>query len=242
MVTDEEIPREHVLRYRRVVHLSHVLAPGMPEWPGDPALRFEPVATLGTHGYALRGLAIGEHSGTHVNAPISLHVGGAAIDAYPAAALVAPAVLIDVSAAAARDADHRLSIDEIAAWEATHGAVPADAVVLLRSGWAARWNEPARFLNVGADGRLHFPGFSLAAAAFLLDQRGVAGLGIDTHGVDGGDAEAFAVNTRVLERPRLLLENLANLEQLPAVGATIVVGALRLAGGTGSPAAVLAFV
>jgi kynurenine formamidase len=241
-VKDEEIPREHVLRYRRVVHLSHVLAPAMPQWPGDPRLTFEPVASLATQGYALRRLAIGEHSGTHVNAPISFHAGGASIDAYPAAALVAPAVLIDVSAAAARDADHRLSVDEVTAWEAAHGGVPAGAVVLLRSGWAARWNEPARFLNAGNDGRLHFPGFSLAAADLLLDQRGAAGLGVDTHGVDGGDADGFAVNARVLERPRLLLENLANLEQLPAVGATIVVGALRLAGGTGSPAAVLAFV
>lgn len=239
---DEAIPRHHLLRYQRVVHLSHVLAPGMPEWPGDPPLAFEPVAELATHGYRLRGLAIGEHSGTHANAPASFHAGGATIDAYSAADLIAPAVVIDVAAAAARDPDHRLDVAQITAWEARHGSVPAGALVLVHSGWAARWGEPARFLNRGADGRLHFPGVSRDAAALLLDARGAAGLGIDTHGIDGGDADAFTVNAAVLARPRLLLENLANLDQLPPVGATVIVGVLRLAGGTGSPAAVLALV
>lgn len=238
----EELAQERVIRYRRVVHLSHVLEPDMPQWPGDPRLTLEPVADLVAHGYALRRLSLGEHSGTHCNAPLSFHADGAAIDAYPAAGLVAPAVVVDVAAAAARDADHRLSLAELTAWEAAHGAVPAGALVLLHSGWAARWSEPDRFLNPGADGRMHFPGYSLAAAAWLLERRRVAGLGIDTHGVDGGDATGFAVNALVLEQPRLLLENLANLERLPPVGATVVAGPLRLAGGTGSPAAVLAFV
>lgn len=229
------------IQYRRVIHLSHVLAPAMPQWPGDPPLQLDPVATLATHGYALRRLTVGEHSGTHANAPSSFHASGVAIDAYPAEALVAPAVVIDVSAAAARDADHRLGLAELAGWEARHGRVPAGAVVLVHSGWAARWDDPRRFLNAGADGRMHFPGVSLAAAEWLVAERGVAGLGIDTHGIDGGDAEMFTVNAHVLERPRLLLENLANLDQLPATGATIVVGVLRLHAGTGSPAAVLAF-
>lgn len=237
----EEIePR--VIRYRRVLHLSHALAPGMPEWPGDPPLALDPVADLATHGYALRRLTVGEHSGTHANAPASFHAGGAAIDAYPAESLVAPAVVIDVSAAAARDADHRLSVDAVGAWERRHGPVPAGAVVLVHSGWGRRWAEPSRFLNRDSDGRMHFPGVSPAAADLLLAARRVAGLGIDTHGIDGGDARELAVNARVLERPRLLLENLANLDQLPPLGTTIVVGILRLRGGTGSPAGVLALV
>ena len=170
------------------------------------------------------------------------HAGGAPIDAYPAESLVRPAAVIDIIAAAARDADHRLTVDEIAAWESAHGPIVAGALVLVHSGWASRWGDPARFLNRGAAGRLHFPGVSLAAAEWLLGERGVSGIGIDTHGIDGGDAETFAVNARVLEQPRLVLENLANLDRLPPTGATIVVGVLRLRGGTGSPAAVLALV
>lgn len=235
-------PGEQIIRYRRVVHLSHVLAPGMPEWPGDPPLALETVASLAADGYALRRVCIGEHSGTHANAPGSFHADGATIDAFPAPMLVAPAVVIDVSAAAAGDADYRFDVADLAAWESAHGPVPAGSVVLVHSGWAARWSEPAQFLNLGADGRMHFPGVSLAAAERLLEGCGVAGLGIDTHGIDGGDATSFAVNARALDRPRLLLECLANLDQLPPTGATVVVGVLRLRGGTGSPAAVLGLV
>jgi kynurenine formamidase len=235
-------PSPRAIRYSRVVHLSHVLAPGMPEWPGDPPLAFDRVAAIPADGYALRRLTIGEHSGTHANAPSSFHAAGAAIVAYPAEALVRPAAVIDISAAAARDADHRLTVDEIAAWESAHGPIGAGALVLVHSGWASRWGDPARFLNRGADGRMHFPGVSLAAAERLLADRAVSGIGIDTHGLDGGDAETFTVNARVLDQPRLVLENLANLEQLPPTGATIIVGVLRLRGGTGSPAAVLALV
>src|SRR5512143_1554494 len=210
-----EAAEPQVVRYQRVIHLSHVLGPGMPEWPGDPPLAFASVAALATHGYALRQVTIGEHSGTHVNAPSSFHADGAAIDAYPAEMLVVPAVVIDVSVAAAADADHRLTVDEVIAWERRFGPVPAGAAVLVHSGWGRRWGDPVRFLNDGADGRMHFPGVSLAAAELLIAGRGAVGLGIDTHGIDGGDAGAFAVNARVLERPRLLLENLANLDQLP---------------------------
>ena len=235
-------PGEHVIRYQRVVHLSHVLAPGMPEWPDDPRLAFETVATIGGEGYALRRLSMGEHSGTHANAPVSFHAGGAAIDAYPAEALVMPAVVIDIAARAAADADHRLDVVDLTAWEAAHGGVPAGTAVLVHSGWASRWGDPQRFLNAGADGRMHFPGVSPAAAEVLLAGRGVAGLGIDTHGIDGGDATAFPINARVLDRPRVLLECLANLDQVPPTGATIVVGVLRLRDGTGSPAAVLGLI
>jgi kynurenine formamidase len=237
-----EAAAPRVVRYQRVIHLSHVLEPGMPEWPGDPPLAFFSVASLPTHGYTLRRLTIGEHSGTHANAPSSFYPDGAAIDAYPAEMLVVPAVVIDVVAAAAADPDHRLTVDEVIAWERRFGPVPAGAAVLVHSGWGDRWGDPSRFMNAGDDGRMHFPGVSLAAAGLLIETRGAAGLGIDTHGIDGGDAADFTVNARVLDRPRLLLENLANLDRLPPTGATIVVGVLRLRGGSGSPAAVLALV
>jgi kynurenine formamidase len=214
----------------------------MPQWPGDPPLQFDTVAERATHGYYLRRLMIGEHSATHVNAPLSFHAGGAAIDTYAAQSLVAPAVVLDVRAAAARDPDYRASPADLSAWEGAHGRVPAGSVVLLHTGWAARWNDAAAFLNPDANGRLHFPGFSRELADVLVVEREVAGIGIDTHGVDGGLDQQFTVNARVLERSRLVLENLANLDQLPTGGATLVIGALRLKDGSGSPAAVLALV
>jgi kynurenine formamidase len=228
--------------YSHVVHLSHVIAPDMPQWPGDPPLEIATVAERSVHGYYLRRVVIGEHSATHVNAPVSFCAGGAAIHATSADALVAPAVVLDARVQAAADADYLASPDDLAAWEHVHGQVPAGSIVLLHTGWAARWSEPTAFFNLGADGCMHFPGFSPELADTLVDQRHVAGIGIDTHGVDGGRDHRFTVNTRVLHSARLVVENLAHLDRLPPTGATLMIGVLRLRDGSGSPAAVLALV
>ena len=232
----------HTIAYRRVVHLSHLIDVDMPQWPGDPPLELATVAERATHGYFARRLTIGEHGATHLNAPSSFHAGGDGIDAYQAAELVVPAVVFDVRTAASADADFLAAASDLTAWERVHGTVPDGSVVLLHTGWASRWADAAGFLNADADEVLHFPGFSPGLARVLIEERRVAGIGIDTHGVDGGRDQRFAVNALVLERRRLVLENLANLDQLPATGATLVIGLLRLRSGSGSPAAVLAFV
>jgi len=112
--------------------------------------------------------------------------------------------------------------------------------VLLFTGWQSNWSDKAAFLNQDASGGLHFPGFGSEATQFLLLKRQIAGLGIDTHGVDSGQDTTFATNRLILEQPRIVLENLTNLDQLPAIGTTLVIGVLRLLGGSGSPVAVLA--
>src|SRR5262245_56394660 len=127
---------ESTLKYSRIVHLSHVIAPGMPEWPGDPALHLETVADLSTHGYRLRQVAIGEHSATHVNAAATFAADGAGIDELAAERLVRSAVVIDCRAAAARDADYLLSCQDIESWERVRGRIPAGALVAVNSGWA----------------------------------------------------------------------------------------------------------
>jgi kynurenine formamidase len=232
----------YTITFSRVIHLSHVIAPGMPQWPGDPPLAIGTTADLAAHGYRLRRVAIGEHSATHLNAPASFHADGAGVDAYPAEALVVAAVCIDARRVAEADADYRLSPAGLAAWEASHGPVPAGALVILHTGWGERWADPRAFFNADAGGGMHFPGFSAAVVEVLIEQRKIGGIGIDTHGVDGGTDTTFAVNRRVLSTTRLVLENLANLEEMPTTGATVVVGPLRLKNGTGSPAAVLALV
>lgn len=164
------------------------------------------------------------------------------IDAYAPESLVVPAVVIDVRAQAAADPDHAVSLDDIAAWEAEHGPVPAGSVVIAYTGWQAKWTDPAAFFNEDVDGGMHFPGFAGETTAFLLSERGIAGVGIDTHGVDPGQDEEYATNTQVLAGNGIVLENLTNLDQLPATGTTIVIGILRLYEGSGTPVSVLAFV
>ena len=235
----------NALRYSRLVSLSHPIHPAIPQWPGDPPVEFARVADLETDGYRLRRFAMGEHSGTHANAPAAFQPGGVGIDAYPPESWIAPAVVIDVRRQTDANPDYALPVADILAWEREHGAIPAASVVLLCTGWANQWDKAAAYLGMSEPGaatdRRHFPGFSRAAARWLLTERRIGGIGIDSPGVDGGWDTSFAVNRLLLEQPRIVLENLAGLQPLPPTGSTLVIGVLPLVGGSGAPASVLAF-
>ena len=227
--------------YSRVLSLSREIHIEAPAWPGDSQVEFQTVSTLATQGYFSRRFAMGEHSGTHLNAPNSFHASGESVDQYRGDSLVVPAVVIDVPEKVKANPDYALTVDELIQWEARNGFVAAGSVVLLQTGWQDRWNSAEQYLGAGTDGRLHFPGFGAEAVRILLDDRGAAGIGIDTPGVEPGIDADFTVNRVALEQRRIVLENLWNLDQLPATGTTLVIGILLLRGGTGSPASVLAF-
>jgi kynurenine formamidase len=230
------------ITFSRVVDLSHPIDQNIPRWPGDPPVEFQTVARLDRDGYFLRRFSMGEHSGTHINSPASFHPGGADLSDLPAHQLVVPAAVIDVREQTAGNRDYVLTLEDLLAWERGNGMIPPGHLVLLYTGWQEQWRRAAAFLGQDAAGTLHFPGFGVAAVRFLLEERGIAGIGIDTHGVDPGADDTFAVNRLVLASPRLVLENLTNLDQLPPLGATLVIGILRLKGGSGSPVSVLALV
>lgn len=230
---------EKTITYRRVVDLSHPVSPDIPVWPGDPPVNFSVAADPSDQGYFLRRFSMGEHSGTHLASPSAYYADGIDPDGIPAESLVAPAAVIDARGQPSLDPDYTLSAGDIADWERTNGPIEPNTLVLLSTGWSRFWSQPARFFNTD-DGAMHTPGFSLEAARFLLEWREVAGLGIDTHGIDAGADTGLSVSRLVLARPALVLECLNNLDLLPPTGATIIVGRLRLVGGSGSPASVLA--
>jgi kynurenine formamidase len=232
----------NTITYRRVIDLSRVIHPNIPRWPGDPPVEFETVARIADQGYYLRRFSLGEHTGTHINAPSSFDPGGISIDRYCARSLIAPAIVLDLADRSQGDADYLLTVEDVLAWERRFGPVPPGCLALLYSRWQEKWDAPRDFLDLDARGRGHFPGFGIEAARFLVDQRRIGGIGIDTHGVDGGRDRTFAVNRLLLDQPRIVLENLANLERLPPTGSTLAIGMLRLEGGSGSPASVLALV
>ena len=233
---------EKTITYRRVVDLSHSVSPDIPVWPGDPAVDFQAVSGLRDKGYFLRRFSMGEHSGTHLASSSAYYDDGIDPDGIPPESLVAPAAVIDARGPASLDPDYTLSAGDVADWERTNGPIDPNTMVLLNTGWARFWDLPARFINIANDGAMHTPGFSLEAARFLLEWRQVAGLGIDTHGIDAGADTGLSVSRLVLARSALVLECLNNLDLLPPAGATVVVGRLRLVGGSGSPAAVLALI
>lgn len=239
---DEKPDSSNPLGVSKVVGLSHPISEDIPLWPGDPKVRFKEVANFKDDGYFLREFSIGEHSATHMNAPNSFHANGAGMDAYKDEDLIKPAVVIDVREQAAADPDYALTRDDLQAWEDENGEVPAGSVVLLDTGWAEKWDDPKSFFGFDGKGNMHFPGFAGETTRFLLDERDIAGVGIDTHGVDPSLDETYATNTEVLKENRIVLENLTHLDQLPATGSTIVIGALRLKGGSGTPVEVFGLV
>lgn len=230
------------IAYSRVIHLSHIIDSDIPQWPGDPSVEFTTVAQLPDDGYYLRRFSLGEHSATHINAPNSFYQSGIGIDQYPAESLIVPAVVIDIQAAAAVNADYQLTVNDILAWEAKHGEIPIGNVILLHTGWQNKWSDKNAFFNQDAQGIMHFPGFGSEATKFLLDERQIAGVGIDTHGVDSGQDSNFITNRLILAQQGIVLENLTNLDQLPAKGSNLAIAILRLRGGSGSPVGVLALV
>ena len=232
---------EKFIAYRRVVDLSHPITPDIPLWPGDPAVEFHDVSHPAQHGYFLRRFAMGEHTGTHLVSPATYYDDGIDPDGVTPESLVLSAVVIDTSHRASLDPDYTLSTSDVAAWERRHGPIEQNTLVLLNTGWSRFWDQSKRFINIDAHGVMHTPGFGLEAARFLLDWRQAAGLGIDTHGIDPGTDSGLAVGRLTLARSALVLECLNNLNLLPPTGATVVVGRLRLVGGSGSPASVLAF-
>jgi kynurenine formamidase len=234
---------EQSIVYTHVVDLSHRITQTIPLWPGDPHVVFDVVATWEKSGYYLRKFTIGEHSATHMNAPNSFIAGNTqAITSYPAEQRVVPAVVIDIRDQAAANPDYQLTKQDVLDWEAQNGQIAPGSFVILFTGWEDKWDHPKAFINQDADGNLHFPGFAGGTTKWLLSDRQISGVGIDTHGVDPGLDTRYRTNTQIAEAHKIAIECMANLDRLPPTGATLVLGPLRLQGGSGSPLSVMAFV
>jgi kynurenine formamidase len=225
----------------RVVDLTQPLDADLVMWPGAPQPVLQTVGTIAHDGFYNRLVTFVEHTGTHFDAPCHMVEGTASVDQIAADRLVRPLAVIDISGSIGDDPDGLLSMADVTAFESAHGRIPDGAAVFVRTGWEAFNRDPARY--AGAPGTLRFPGYGAEAARFLVDERGAVGLGVDTLGIDSGAATDFVVH-RTISHPKGVwhLEGLMNLDQLPPLGAWVVVGVLKLVDGSGSPARVLALV
>ena len=224
----------------RVVDMTYTINGKLPAWPGDNrTFEAQVVATPQKEGYFARSFWMLEHYGTHLDAPAHFPPGKTTLDQLPVSHFFGPAVVIDVRAEAAKNADYRLTSARVKKWEAAHGRIPAGAIVLLRTGWASRWPDQGRYRNMDAQGAMHFPGFSVDGAKLLI-ARGAVGLGIDTLSVDYGPSKDFEVHRVDLPAGLYNLENLANLDQLPEIGAYLIVAPIKIEGGSGGPVRVFA--
>jgi kynurenine formamidase len=231
-------PPEAPFGFERVVFLSHVNVEGMPVFPGDPPFELETLFTVEEDGFRLNLMRITEHSGTHWGSPCHFNAGERCAEDLRARDFFRPAVVIDARADVRRDSDYALTASDVREFEAEHGRIPDGAMVVMWTGWASRWDDPAAYVNADAEGGLSFPGIGVDATRWLIRNRDLGGLGIDTLGVDPGSDETFATNTLLLRRQRIHLENLAHLGKMPPTGGWIVVGGVRNSGGSGSPATI----
>jgi kynurenine formamidase len=224
----------------RVLDLSYAINDKLVPWPGDAKIFEAKVnATIEKNGYFTRSFWMLEHYGTHLDASAHFAPGKATVDQIPVKQLFGPAVVIDVRAESAKDADYLLQSARIADWEQRHGRIPEGAIVLLRTGWASRWPDVPKYRNQDAIGKMHFPGFSTEAAKLLIERK-VSGLGCDTLSIDYGASSDFAVHHLSLGAGLYHLENLSDLSELPETGAFLIVAPIKLEGGSGGAVRVFA--
>jgi kynurenine formamidase len=228
--------------YRTLVDLSHTLNPGFPLFPGGSPMTSDTLVTVEKDGYYLNRVSYGEHSGTHMDAPAHFISGGVTADKLPLENFIVPLAICDISERATKNPDSQVTIDDLVAWEKQYGRLLPNSFIMMNSGWAARVSDPKAYLNADASGTMHFPGFAPEASEFLVKSRQISGVGVDTLSLDFGAASAFKTHVNILGAGKYGLENVANLGNVPARGATLIVGIPRFENGSGGPARVIAAV
>lgn len=234
----------------RWVDLAHDYAPDTLYWPTAEGfaleVEFKGVTPQG-YFYAANRFRTSEHGGTHLDAPIHFARDRRTVDRIPLDQLIGAAAVVDVRAACAADPDHEVGVGELQAWEARHGRIPEGAILLLNTGFAARWPDALRYLGTAEKGpaavaKLRFPGLAPAAARWLVAERRLKAVGIDTASIDRGRSQLFESHRVLFEREIPAFENVASLDALPAVGTRIVALPMKIRGGSGAPLRIVAWV
>ena len=225
------------------IDLTHPFNAETIYWPTAEPFQLETVSEGMTEGgwyYSAYNLSTSEHGGTHLDAPVHFAEGRNATDEIPLSRLIGPAVVVDATSRAAGNADYLVGVGDIEAFEAVHGPIPEGAILLLRTGWGQRWPDPQSYLGTtvrGEEGvaQLHFPGLDPAAAQWLVDNRMIAAIGIDTPSIDYGQSTTFETHQILYAENIPGFENVANLESMPETGGYVIALPMKIEGGSGGP-------
>ena len=237
------------LEHARIVDLTHSFDANTLYWPNSPGgfelkkLAYGP--TPGGYFYSSFAFCAPEHGGTHLDAPIHFSEHGRTIDQIPLSQLIGAAAVIDVSAKTKTNADYRLTAADVKEWESKNGPILPGTIVLLNTGWASRYSSRKAYFGddtPGATNNLHFPSFGEDAAKLLVNDRHVSAIGLDTPSIDYGPSTNFMVHQIAMGANVPGFENLMNLDQVPARGATVIALPMKIAGGSGGPLRVIALV
>jgi kynurenine formamidase len=227
----------------RIIDLTHAFDSETIFWPTEEGFVLE----KGTEGvvdqgyyYAAHRFCTAEHGGTHIDAPIHFHADRWTVDQIPLDRLVGPAILVDVSERCAEDPDHRVSVSDFETWEKQHGRIPDASIVLIRTGFGRFWPDRKAYLGTDERGapavaKLHFPGLHSDAARWLIAERQIRAVGLDTASIDHGPSKQFESHRVLFEANVPAFENLAGLDELPASGFLVVALPIKIRGGSGGP-------
>ncbi len=236
------------VREGRVVDLTHTFNRDTIYWPTEEGFKLvKEKAGFTNKGYyyAANRFIAAEHGGTHIDAPMHFSASGQTVDEIPLKRLVGEAVVIDVAEACKKNPDYQIGIEDLRRWEETHQRKLVDVIVLLRTGYAKKWPNRKPYLGTDATGPeavadLHFPGLSPVAAEWLTQHRSIKAVGIDTASIDYGQSKRFATHVALFEHNVPAIENIGDMSDLPAAGATIIALPMKIGGGSGGPVRVLA--
>ena len=230
----------------KIVDLTYPFSAETHHWPTAKPFHFEKVAegrTPAGYWYSSYNYGGSEHVGTHLDAPFHFAEGKWTTEQIPLARLIGPGVVIDVRRQAEKNADYTLQVSDVRAWEKTRGRIPSGAIVLIRSGWGKFWGDRKRYFGTDEPGNvsdLHFPGLSKEAAAFLVNQRNVKAVGIDTPSIDPGPSKDFPTHQTLGAANVAIFENVASLDLVPTKGATVYAIPMKIKGGSGAPLRIFA--
>lgn len=218
------------------VDLSHPLSPDTPHWVGWPALAVESKMDLEESIFCAHAYTTVGQYGTHVDAPSHMVDSGRTLDQIALEETIMPACVIDCCAAVGKNADYVLDLDDIHRFESQYGRIPEGAFVIFHSNWSKRTADA--FDNLDADGNRHFPGWSLEALKYLIEERNIGGIGHETSDTEcplTSGLTSYEVERYILDQDRIQVELLTNVEQLPPIGSIVFCAFPRVIGGSGFP-------
>ena len=233
----------------RVIDLSYPFDQNTVYWPTAESFKldtdFEGVTDKG-YFYSAYRYSAAEHGGTHLDAPVHFAKGHNTVDQIPLEQLMGNGIVIDVSDKAAANRDYLVGVADFADWERRNGRIAPGTIVFLRTGFGKYY--PDRKMYLGTDERgaaavakLHFPGLDPAAARWLTQNRSIKAIGLDTASIDYGQSTLFESHRILFEKDIPALENVANLDQLPVKGFSVIALPMKIKGGSGGPVRIVAF-
>jgi kynurenine formamidase len=234
------------LEHGKILDLTYSFNEQTIYWPTAKSFEHEKVAwgkTDAGYFYSSANYCASEHGGTHLDAPIHFAEKGWTSDQIPIDRFIGPAFVIDIAEQCAKNADYTLTVADIRNWEKDYGTIPPNSIVLLRTGWGKFWPDKKKYLGddkPGETSNLHFPSFSKESAEFLVNERKVKGVGIDTASIDPGTSKDFIAHQIFTGANVYGLENIARLDQVPAKGATLIALPMKIENGTGGPVRIIA--